>query len=146
MPKNSQEQVIIGVGPGGAIVAGIIAKEIGLHTGREPTLIVFDRVFHCDGPTIGVSLGAVRVSGMSIDLSSINILLATSEINSGNTMSVVHKELIGAGASPESIRTFAFVINDKSIFSCDRHVVCSSGRDILPWLDDPKRSQNRSRQ
>ncbi len=137
--QKKRDQVIIGVGPGGAIIAGIISKEIGASTGHEPTLIVFDRVFQRNGPAIGVSLGTVKPADLSIDLSNIEILLATSEIHSGNTMKVVFEELKAAGASEDSIRTFSFVFDDKSTFKCDRYVVCSSTRDVLPWLDDPKR-------
>lgn len=130
--------LIIGVGPGGAIIAGMIAKQLAIRVKREPPVFVIDRVFRKAGRALSVQVS--KTGQINVDLigQAGRVLLVTSEVHSGNTMRLVSQELDEAGVTHD---TFSFLVSPHSSFAVDRHILRSDHRGILPWPDAPAREE-----
>jgi hypothetical protein len=137
--KAQNPALVIGVGPGGAIIAGMIAKKLAQELRREPLVFVVDRVFKTAGRSLGVELGRTgRIDVNFPRMGGERVLVATSEVHGGNTMTLICQELDEAGLI-DQYATFAFVSSPHSRFKVDRCVLVSDNRGLLPWPDSPAR-------
>jgi hypothetical protein len=89
--------LLVGIGPGGAIIAGMMAKRLARRVGREPTIFVIDRVFSTDGRALVVRLRETGSLNIGLVGNAGRVLLVTSEVHTGNTIRLVSKELEEAG-------------------------------------------------
>ena len=131
-------EVIIGIGPGGAIVSGIIAKLLLDRTGAEPRVYVIDRTFKWEGKVLEVAL-SVALSGEGSSSSNVEgkqVLLATSEVHTGRTMKKASEHLDGLRVDH---KTFTLICSPSTGFDLDYFVIRSDKRGLLPWRDAPER-------
>lgn len=133
-------KLIIGIGPGGAIISGMMAKVLADRMGAEPRVYVIDRTYKWEGNALGVSLsealtGPVSASG---SVKSKGVLLASSEVHTGSTMKMVSEYLSGLGIEHKS---FSLICSPSSGFAVDYTVIRSDKRGLLPWHDAPERER-----
>lgn len=133
--------VIVGVGPGGAILAGMIAKIIAQHTTKEPAVFVVDRVYKNEGRTMSVQLGknsCINFEFNSVDPKDKRVLIVTPEIHSGNTIKTVCEEFEHAGLDH---KVFALTWSVDATATPDMYLVRSNERGLIPWPDTPERTK-----
>jgi hypoxanthine phosphoribosyltransferase len=143
--SKTSPDLIIGIGPGGAIIAGILAKLYVDNEEDEPYTLVINRDFEQEHHHIGAKLSRMT----SYDLKNINrmknILLVTSEVNSGKAITLAHESIRQRINSKNlkkgrvSLRTFSLIASPKSAFKTDYSLLVSDKRGLLPWKDSPKR-------
>ncbi len=131
-------KALIGVGPGGALMAGIIAKYLNQRRKEEPLLFVVNRSYRHDGPATDreVHCDFTFPNGM-LEESKGHILVVTSEVHSGRTLIELRNVL--SQRYGHEFETFAFIANPRAEYHVTRHVIGSDERGILPWPDEPTR-------
>lgn len=128
-----QPSVIIGIGYGGGILAGLISKECASRTKQEPIYYVIDRAFDLvqDGKRRLVALGEISTKAANqIRDDDLNVLLVTAEVHSGSTLAKANDYVSSLGIS---CTTFAFISSPTSTEKPDICVLQSDAREILPW-------------
>ncbi len=130
--------LVIGLGPGGAIIAGMIAKMLAAKRGEEPLVYVVNRTFKWEGKRLDVSLvealpGATSVTGA---ITGKRVLLVTPEVHTGGTIKKASEYLSQLGIDH---RTFCLIRSPSSVFAVDISVLDSDKRGLLPWHDAPQR-------
>jgi hypoxanthine phosphoribosyltransferase len=134
-----QPQLLIGIGPGGAIIAAIIAKQLIDAVNYEPLVTIVDRVFKRDGAFLDVQVTDITKLQLEVGDTGKPVLLVTSEVHSGNTLKKVGTQLTSAGIKHQ---VFAFVASPHSCYRVDHCVLASETRGILPWRDAPARDDS----
>ena len=139
--RQHNAQVLVGVGPGGAIIAGMLAKLLGDTDHREPTIIALDRAYEMgEYGEINVSLRkAVTLNTAGIPP---GVVVVAPEIHSGSTIKAVAANLNQLGIS---FRVFAVVWSQKSSRPPqpgDRCLLAVDERAILPWPDAPAKEDH----
>jgi pyrimidine operon attenuation protein/uracil phosphoribosyltransferase len=132
-----QPGVLVGIGPGGALIAAMIAKQLIDEEDYEPFVTTIDRVFERKGAYLDVQVGEIRNLTTEMDALSKPILVVASEVHTGNTVQKVSAKLGAAGIDH---RTFAFLASPSSCYKLDYCVLSTNERSILPWRDSPTRS------
>ena len=130
--------VLIGIGPGGALIAAMIAKQLIDMAGYEPFVSIVDRVFKREGAFLDVQVGEIGKLTVEVGARDRPILLVTSEVHTGNTLQKVSTQLKAAGIDH---RSFAFLASPLSCYRLDHCVLASDVRSILPWRDSPTRDE-----
>jgi len=143
--KEKKARILVGVGPGGAIVAGMVAKLMGEQDGAEPEIVVIDRVYSME------EFGEIRVSvetaveRLKLKAGDVGVVVVTSEVHSGDTIKEVCKNL--RALAIEGLMNppvFAFLWStrpSRKPESIDRFVLRTDQRGILPWPDAPLKEQ-----
>jgi hypoxanthine phosphoribosyltransferase len=93
--------ILVGIGPGGAIIAGMIAKQLGKRIKKEPQVLVIDRLFRREGRFLSVEVGKADLSPGQ------KIILVTPEVHSGNIIKLVSGKLDNDGIVHEA---FSFLV------------------------------------
>lgn len=141
LPWIGRPDVVVGIGPGGAVIAGMIAKRLVGYAQCEPIVVVADRTFKNAGNRLVVEIGEVALPPASEGAQQREILVVGSEVHSGGTMAEVCRRLDDAGIDH---RTFSFLVSPNSNFKVDNYVLRSDSRGIIPWPDAPEREVARN--
>jgi hypothetical protein len=117
--------VLVGIGPGGAIAVGLVAKvlrELGID---PPPIVVFDMAYTQKGadPEIGVHWPVLPQLGSS------NCWIIQGNVNSGRSLQKLQRQF-----QLQNAHIFAFVISDAAKLRENiKHFMAVGTRDILPW-------------
>ena len=140
--EKFRPDLIIGIGPGGAIISGMIIKVLADRSGVEPRIFVIDRSFEWEGKTLNVSFHTALMGPASASdpMNLGRVLLAVSEVHRGETIRGASEYLTGLGIEHKS---FSLICSPSSGFAVDYSVIRSDKRGLLPWPDAPERDQAR---
>lgn len=145
--ENNRHRVLVGIGPGGAILTGMIAKLVGEaerkadRMGKEPLSVVLDRVYERDEYNeIRASISTVARIEMQ-PAPKKQVILVTPEVHEDKTLLAACETL---DAMDIGYSIFAFLWNPAKrdiLPEHDRLVILeSNSRGILPWPDAPEKS------
>jgi hypoxanthine phosphoribosyltransferase len=135
---NARPELLIAVGPGGAIIAGMVAKILNRSSNLEPAIVVANRKYYEAGDVMDREVHFELPKSLSLDR--MNIVVVTSEVHSGRTL-VKLGEICRRKYRHEKLRTFSILWNPKSDYRVTRYIIRSDARGILPWPDDPRRHE-----
>lgn len=127
---------LLGIGPGGAIIAGMLSKLIADKSGTEPIVFVIDRNFEWKGPSLEVTLDSTSTSATGLGPHVGNMLVVTPEVHSGNTLAKVVAHL---GTLSIPCQTFSVVVSPNACIKVDYSIVESDRTGLIPWNDSPTR-------
>lgn len=139
--RRKEARILVGVGPGGAILAGMVAKLMAELDGREPEIIVIDRVYEV------TEYNEIRVSAQRaaerLDRGLVGVVVVTPEIHGGQTVIAVGNELRKVGIEAP---VFSYLWSAKSArmprHDVDHFVLRTNERGILPWPDAPSKESS----
>lgn len=141
--RTLRDPVLIGIGPGGAIIAGMVAKLLGHGHEKEPVICVLDRVY--ENTEYGEIVVSVRESTRlnKVGLAP-QVLVLVPEIHTGTTMNAVCKRLEEEGFQ---YAIYSITWSPKSTrpprHQKDRFLFCTDDRGCLPWPDAPAKEKSR---
>ncbi|MHB1095580.1 MAG: hypothetical protein ACYC3F_05355 [Gemmatimonadaceae bacterium] len=136
--RHNDARILVGVGPGGAIIAGMIAKLMAEVDGKEPAIDVVDRVYSVDEYSqVQVSVKNAE-SRLNADHGRVGVIIVTSEIHGGGTIIKVCDALRQHNIEAP---VFSFLWSTQSSrlpkHGVDRFVIRADQRGLLPWPDAP---------
>ena len=150
---NEHPEVLVGVGPGGAILAGIAAKLLNERTKFEPYVIVANREFNATGQFLertpiknfidSAYVDAIH-KGKQIGDNKIHIVIICSEVHTGATLKFVVDTVKEIRDKNISIKTYALISAPNSDAKVDRVLIRSSLRGLIPWSDHPQRENHKA--
>lgn len=127
--------LLVGIGPGGAIIAGILAKQLSDRRGQEPLVGVINRQFKWEGKDL---LVLVQTASSAIDQpAQLRILLVTPEVHTGNTIKAASAYLTNQNIKHD---TYSLITSPTAATQIKHSVLVSDRRGLLPWSDAPGRS------
>lgn len=127
--------VVIGLGYGGGILAGIICKRITERTRKEPMYYVIDRTIGQDRKRRYVNIGDIsEATAREIKETHANVLLVTGEVHTGTTLAMASDYLDSLEIAH---KTFALLVSPRPEIAVDFYVVRTYSRSLLPWPHAP---------
>lgn len=131
--KLTDKEVLLGIGPGGAIAVGMVAKAIRVLGYEPPSVIVIDHHYGHIGadPSIGALLSS------DLNLPKERCWIVQGHIGSGRSLRVLRERL-----NLQDVPVFAFVVSQEATAreKIDAALVVGS-RTILPWPTEEARSK-----
>jgi len=130
-----QPKALIAVGPGGAVIAGLIAKLLNRSRKEEPLVIVANRKSRHDGPAEGREVHCELPEALA--KSQDNVIIVTSEVQTGRTLTELRDILLAKYG--REFETFSLIVSPQSGYHVSKFIILSYDRGLLPWPDDPSR-------
>lgn len=122
-----EHTVLVGIGGGGCIAAGLVAKSLLMLGSRSvPTILAFDVDYIGDDATPRVS--AWLSPGIAFSQATKPVLIA-GWVGSGESVRLVRERL---GLSTDC-RCFALVVSGEQRDPCIRHYLVEGAHGLLPW-------------
>ncbi|MEQ1945647.1 MAG: hypothetical protein ABL995_00555 [Bryobacteraceae bacterium] len=143
--RKKKPYLLVGIGPGGAIVAGMIAKHLADSMDHEPFVFVINRKFSVDDShtesVAALSSDSHEIRELDEWARSANpggsVVLVASETKTGDTLTLVRKQLPKlSGPVVEYVFLFRPIGHLQEVGHC---TIKSLHRGILPWMDSPDR-------
>ncbi len=122
------EKVLVGIGPGGAIAVGMVAKAVRDLGYEPPSVLVFDMRYEAKGKN--PSIGTLWPKEHLIDKSRVWIIHAN--VSSGRSLQALRERF-----SLENCPVFAFVVSEHvAVRESIAHYMVVGNRNVLPWITE----------
>lgn len=123
--KLTEEKILLGIGPGGAIAVGMVAKAIRVLNYEPPSVIVIDHRYEFRGedPSIG------KLLSLDKSIPKERYWIIQGHIGTGNSLRVFKNKF-----DLEEVPVFAFVVSPEANIRENFYATLAIGtRAVLPW-------------
>jgi hypothetical protein len=128
LPDLTAEKILVGIGPGGAIAVGMVAKAIRDLGCEPPSVLVFDMRYEARGSN--PQIGALWPQDHLIDTSRCWIIQGN--ISSGRSLQELQERF-----SLKNCPIFAFVVSEHvAVRENVTHYMAVGSRNVLPWITE----------
>jgi hypoxanthine phosphoribosyltransferase len=134
---HRKPKALIAVGPGGALIAAMVAKFLNKLSREEPLIFVANRNYQHDGPSTDREVHCNFDLPEALVKSDDTIMVVTSEVHTGTTLKLLRKTL--SDKYDHEFEYFSFIFSPRSEFAVTKYIIRSTERAILPWPDEPSK-------